>query len=136
MDMARWIEVVLLDRVTLSYVFVIAAIFFTYFKIPLFFSLSVLVALLWGMGLPEAMVMVIGGVALIFILPPLRRALISCFVMKWLKRILPKISETEKVALEAGVVWVESSLFSGKPDFKKLMSQPYPKLSSRGAGFY
>ena len=135
MDMARWVEVVLFDRVTLSYIFVIAVLLFTYFKVPLFLSLSFLVALLWRMGLPEAVVMVIGGVALIFILPPLRRALISCFVMKWLKRILPKISETEKVALEAGVVWVESSLFSGKPDFKKLMSQPYPKLSQEEQDF-
>ena len=30
---------------------------------------------------------------------------------------MPKISETEKVALEAGSTWVDGQLFSGNPDF-------------------
>ncbi|HPF15943.1 MAG TPA: acyl-CoA dehydrogenase, partial [Planctomycetota bacterium] len=38
-------------------------------------------------------------------LPPLRRALITGRVMGLLAPSLPKISETELVALEAGTVW-------------------------------
>ena len=40
-----------------------------------------------------------------------------------------QISETERTALVAGVVWAEGELFSGKPNFKKLMAEPYPSLT-------
>jgi acyl-CoA dehydrogenase len=33
----------------------------------------------------------------------------------------PKMSETERVALEAGTVWWDADLFSGRPDFQKLL---------------
>ncbi len=45
------------------------------------------------------------------------------------KNLLPSISDTEKTALRAGDVWIEGDLFSGKPDFKKIFSYPYPKLT-------
>lgn len=73
--------------------------------------------------------LIVAGVSLIFIIKPLRRLLISSFVMKGMKKVLPKISETERTALEAGVVWVEKDLFSGKPDFSKLKKEPYPELT-------
>ena len=59
----------------------------------------------------------------------LRRTCLTSWIMKIMKSFLPKISETERVALEAGVVWVEKDLFSGKPDFKKLLQEPYPELT-------
>ncbi|HET6528587.1 MAG TPA: acyl-CoA dehydrogenase, partial [Balneolaceae bacterium] len=42
---------------------------------------------------------------------------------------LPTISETERTAIEAGNVWVDAELFSGKPDLKRLAKEPYPDLS-------
>jgi acyl-CoA dehydrogenase len=51
------------------------------------------------------------------------------------KGLLPKISPTEKSALRAGDVWVEGELFSGKPDFAKIFSYPYPKLSEEEQSF-
>lgn len=45
------------------------------------------------------------------------------------KGLLPSISKTEKTALTAGDVWIEGDLFSGKPDFQKIFSYPYPKLT-------
>jgi acyl-CoA dehydrogenase len=42
---------------------------------------------------------------------------------------LPTISETEKTAIDAGGVWVEGELFSGKPDFKRVLNEPYPELT-------
>lgn len=51
------------------------------------------------------------------------------------KGLLPKISETEKVALRAGDVWVEGELFSGKPDFKKIFANPYPRLTEEEQHF-
>ena len=49
--------------------------------------------------------------------------------------LLPSISDTEKTALRAGDVWIEGELFSGKPDFKKILSYPYPKLSEEEKSF-
>ena len=51
------------------------------------------------------------------------------------KGLLPSISDTEKTALRAGDVWVEGDLFSGRPDFDKIFSYPYPKLSDQEQSF-
>ena len=49
--------------------------------------------------------------------------------------LLPSISETEKTALQAGGVWIEGDLFSGRPDFAKIFANPYPKLSDEEHSF-
>jgi len=102
---------------------------FGYLGAPfVFWALAILVlAASCGLGLiPLA---VIAGVLLLGVIKPLRRILISNFVMKIMKSVLPEISDTERTALEAGVVWVEKDLFSGKPDLKKLRAEPYPTLT-------
>ncbi len=50
--------------------------------------------------------------------------------LKFYRKALPELSETEKVALEAGTVYWDAELFSGKPDFKKLHDIKKPELSS------
>jgi len=50
-------------------------------------------------------------------------------------RILPPLSETEKVALEAGTVGFEGELFSGAPNWKRLLSQPTPLLTADEQAF-
>ncbi len=94
-------------------------------------------AALWGLGSPLWVIGAFVVVALIFVVPPLRKALPSAVVMKTMKalKLIPKISDTERTALEAGVVWREADLFSGKPDFQRLMSEPYPELSSEEKAF-
>jgi len=86
---------------------------------------------LFGFGVPMTLIGVVAVVLLIFNLKPLRTALISSSLMRLLKKLdfIPKISPTERTALEAGVVWVEGDLFSGKPDFAKIMQEPYPELT-------
>jgi acyl-CoA dehydrogenase len=86
-------------------------------------------ALLIGFGAPLWMIAVYTAVMLLFLITPLRRALISTVVMRVLAPIMPSISETERTAIESGSVWAEAELFSGKPDFKKLMNEPYPALT-------
>ena len=95
----------------------------------------VILAALIGYAAPMGGIVAIAIVLAVFNLPPLRRMLVSGVVMKVLKGIMPVISETERTALEAGVVWVEGDLFSGKPNFKKLMSEPYPQLTPEEKAF-
>jgi len=41
------------------------------------------------------------------------------------KGLVPRMSATEREALEAGSVWIDGDLFSGKPDLARLASIPY-----------
>jgi acyl-CoA dehydrogenase len=56
-------------------------------------------------------------------------------LLKLAKGKIPRISETERQALEAGTVWVDGELFSGRPDFEKMLREPYPGLSERERAF-
>ena len=86
---------------------------------PLVLWTAIVAVLLWGFGAPVWLVGAYVVVSAIFFIPPVRRALISPIVLKILAPIMPVISDTERSAIEAGSVWVEKDLFSGKPDFKK-----------------
>ena len=49
--------------------------------------------------------------------------------------MLPRISDTERQALEAGTVWIDGQLFSGNPDFKSILAEPYNRLSEEEQAF-
>ena len=65
---------------------------------------------------------------------PLRKALITRPFLKAYMRLLPSMSQTEKEALEAGTVWWDGELFTGKPKFEKLLASKAPRAHRRGAG--
>lgn len=44
------------------------------------------------------------------------------------KRLLPRVSDTERAALDAGTVWIDGEFFRGNPDFFRLLAEPYPRL--------
>lgn len=50
-------------------------------------------------------------------------------------KMLPQISDTERLALESGDVWVDGELFSGKPDWSKMMAEGYMRLSEEEQAF-
>jgi acyl-CoA dehydrogenase len=66
---------------------------------------------------------------------PLRRKLISDAVLNVFRRVTPPMSQTEREAIEAGTVWWDGDLFSGKPDWAKLLALPAPKLTAREQQF-
>jgi acyl-CoA dehydrogenase len=66
---------------------------------------------------------------------PLRMALISRPFLKTYLRLLPSMSDTERDALEAGTVWWDGELFSGDPDWSKLLSAPPPRLTAAEQAF-
>jgi len=74
-------------------------------------------------------VLIVIGVALILFLlffgiPVLRRHVVSAVVLKIFRKILPHISATEQEAIDAGTVWWDGELFSGNPDWHKLLAFP------------
>lgn len=67
--------------------------------------------------------------------PSLRKAWIITPVFKQVKAILPKVSDTEQQALDAGTVGFDAELFSGTPDWKALRNIPPIELTSDERAF-
>jgi len=68
-------------------------------------------------------------------IPLLRRNIISGPVMKAVRRGLPTMGETERIALEAGTVGWDGELFSGKPNWSKLLDFEIKPLSDEEQAF-
>jgi acyl-CoA dehydrogenase len=66
---------------------------------------------------------------------PLRRQWLSAPFMAIYRKMLPTLSETEKVALEAGTVGWEGELFAGNPNWNTLLQQHWPQLSEEEQAF-
>ena len=64
-----------------------------------------------------------------------RKNTISAPILKAFKKVLPPMSSTEKEAIEAGTVWWDAELFSGNPDWQKLMTYPVPALTRQEQAF-
>ncbi|MFV0371061.1 MAG: acyl-CoA dehydrogenase [Azonexus sp.] len=73
--------------------------------------------------------------AAVFLLPPLRRAVLTRGIFTAYRKVLPQMSDTERDALEAGTVWWEGELFRGKPDWQKLLAYPAPQLTAEEQSF-
>jgi acyl-CoA dehydrogenase len=67
--------------------------------------------------------------------PAWRRDYLTAPVLKQYLRMLPSLSDTERVALDAGTVGWEGELFAGNPDWRKLQNQPYPELTVEEQAF-
>lgn len=82
----------------------------------------------------------IGWIFLIAVVLPLnitslRRSLFTDRVLPLLRSALPPMSQTEKDALDAGTVWWDGDLFSGKPDWQKMLDIKAPKLTDEEQAF-
>ncbi|BAL26547.1 acyl-CoA dehydrogenase [Azoarcus sp. KH32C] len=71
----------------------------------------------------------------VFLLPALRRSFVTAPIFRAFRAALPSMSQTERDALEAGTVWWEGQLFAGRPDWKKLLAYPWPKLTAEEQSF-
>lgn len=114
---------------------VVLVLLFSYLGLPLIVWTLALFAALVGFGAPMWLVATYIVVMAILNVKPLRRVILSGPILGLMKGMLPKISQTERTALEAGVVWAEADLFSGSPDFNKLMNEPYPELTAEEKAF-
>jgi acyl-CoA dehydrogenase len=64
-----------------------------------------------------------------------RRKYISSTIYRWAKGVLPALSNTEREAIEAGDVWWDADLFTGNPNWVKLLAEAPAKLSPEEQAF-
>ena len=83
-------------------------------------------ALLWTL---------LGAGGAVVLVPALRRSLISDPLFGWFRKVMPSVSQTEQEALDAGTVWWDGDLFSGDPDWRKLLALPAPALTAEERAF-
>jgi acyl-CoA dehydrogenase len=124
----------------LAVLLVIAIVSYHRYPLAVFAALagSVLVACaLLGASMPSvyALAALLALVVLPLLVTPIRQRFITLPLLGFYSKILPPLSDTEKVALEAGTVGFEGELFSGKPDWQTLLSQPKPVLSAEEQAF-
>ena len=67
--------------------------------------------------------------------PTLRRRLVSDGVLAKFRKLMPPMSQTEREALEAGTVGWDGELFSGRPDWSRLLTTPPPVLTPEAQRF-
>jgi acyl-CoA dehydrogenase len=67
--------------------------------------------------------------------PALRRKLVSDAVLAVFRKLMPPMSQTERDAIEAGTVWWDGELFSGRPNWQRLLATPRPTLTAEEQRF-
>ncbi|WP_316364487.1 acyl-CoA dehydrogenase [Candidatus Thiodiazotropha sp. CDECU1] len=70
-----------------------------------------------------------------YLKPQLRRRWITRPLLTTFQKVMPSMSTTEQEALNAGSVWWDGELFSGQPDWSKLLRQPQCHLTAREEDF-
>lgn len=66
---------------------------------------------------------------------PLRQMILTRPAFNVIRSVLPKVSDTEQQALDAGTIGFDAELFSGQPDWEKLRSVPAIVLTAEEQAF-
>ncbi|HXX85513.1 MAG TPA: acyl-CoA dehydrogenase [Casimicrobiaceae bacterium] len=103
-------------------------------------ALAIALGIAWDAHLlPPLVLLVVGAVLVLLAIPlnwpALRRKLISDAILAAFRKVLPPMSQTEREAIEAGTVWWDADLFSGRPDWRKLLDAPQPRLTAEEQRF-
>ncbi|MDH5176551.1 MAG: acyl-CoA dehydrogenase, partial [Gammaproteobacteria bacterium] len=75
-----------------------------------------------------------GALALLNV-DPVRLRFITRPFLRTYRRLLPSMSDTEREALEAGTVWWDGELFTGRPHWPKLLGAKAPQLTAEEQAF-
>lgn len=126
----------------ITLLFSAAVLFLAYKRLSLIAfaaTFTVLLAAYTALGHPagiwKGILWVMLALLWLFTIRPLRKSLITRPFMKVYLRMLPRMSQTEREALEAGTVWWDGELFTGAPKWDKLCATKPPQLSAEEQAF-
>lgn len=124
-------------------VLVIGAAYLTHRRLPPLQILGIIAAYTLLMGIFSSapgwlltlIWLVLAAKTALLVLPDWRRKVFTGPIFKWFQRTLPPMSQTEREAIEAGTVWWDGELFSGRPAWNTLLDYPAPKLTDEEQAF-
>src|SRR5579872_4614162 len=129
----------------ITLVFIAAVLFLAYRRVSLLVFTATFTVLLGAYtwfgassapaGLWKGFLWVLLAALWLLNLRPLRKALLTRPFMRTYLKLLPRMSQTEREALEAGTVWWDGELFTGAPKWSKLLSAKKPELSAQEQAF-
>jgi len=127
------------------FILILTVLILAYNRVPLLIALAIMVGLTvaWTelrhlFYVPSWFRFANGIVAVTLIgfsITPLRRLLISDRLYGLFRKALPTVSPTEQEALDAGTVWWDAELFSGRPRWRNLLKIPAPALTEKEQAF-
>ncbi len=122
-------------------IFIIGAQLLAYFRFSLkkcaiisvtyvfiYFLFGASTVLLFILAVPAAILVFLSQISL-------RRNLLTSPLLNWYRKVLPKVSETEQVAIDAGTVWWEGELFTGAPNWNRLLKSGGVSLTEEEQAF-
>jgi acyl-CoA dehydrogenase len=122
--------------------FLLAGAFAAYHRLRLAWWAAITATLLvacWLLGAnPTATAiaaLLVAAIAVPLLIPPVRKALFTAPLLRFFRKVLPPLSKTERIALETGSVGFEGELFTGDPDWDKLLAYPKPQLTTEEQAF-
>ncbi|MCU7554051.1 acyl-CoA dehydrogenase FadE [Alteromonas sp. ASW11-19] len=65
----------------------------------------------------------------------IRQTYLSSKLLAFYRKVMPEMSTTEQEAIDAGTVWWDGDIFSGKPDWRKLHSVSRGRLTAEEQAF-
>jgi acyl-CoA dehydrogenase len=106
------------------------ALFVIWFQWPIFVLTVLAGVLLWASAVDETLLMVVLAAGTLVSVPIIRSFTLSKIILLIAQtfKIFPKVSQTERAALDAGSVWMDKELFSGAPNIPRLINQPIKGL--------
>jgi acyl-CoA dehydrogenase len=87
----------------------------------------------WWITAPLLAIIAVAGAVLG--IPALRRPLLSRRILAVFRKIMPPMSQTEAEAIHAGTVWWDGELFTGRPDWARMLGFPRPTLTTEEQAF-
>ena len=104
------------------------------------FAGALLLWVSWTLGMLSgffgtALILIVLAVSVLFNVRPLRHRFVSLPVLKYVRAVLPPMSDTERDAIDAGTVWWEAELFRGAPNWSKLSNYPEATLTPEEQAF-
>lgn len=75
------------------------------------------------------------GAGVLLAYEPWRQKYLTERIFRIYRRVVPPLSDTEREALDAGTVWWEGQLFSGKPQWPALLAHGRPTLTAEEQAF-
>jgi alkylation response protein AidB-like acyl-CoA dehydrogenase len=80
-------------------------------------------------------ILILAVITLVFLVPNIRQKVITKPIFAVFKQLLPPLSITEKEAMEAGDIWWDGELLSGKPNWETLHKYPDATLTATEQAF-